>query len=328
MALDPTDPAALEQLRDGVARGLARDQVLPGARALRHPRRGARPVLRGGHRGGTDPALAHGRLAVCPIGKLELSNPLLRRRGRAAPPRACPDHRPPRPPLAARDDGRRPQEPPGLLRRLRIVRAPGRRPTALSSGPRSGPSSTGCLFGSDYPMWTPKAAVDGVREIAANRIEGMPAISNELHRPATARRPARAARPVTVDPQPSYRRRRSSSTSHRCEASIRRVAETFSSHGIGLRPHVKTSKCLEAVSRERAAGTLGVAHGSTPAEVEAFGSAGFTGLLWAHQPVGAAQGRLRGRRRAALGRHPHRGLAGRGPSAVGGGRAGGEPSST
>jgi predicted TIM-barrel fold metal-dependent hydrolase len=36
------------------------------------------------------------------------------------------------------------------------------------------------LFGSDYPMWTPKEAVDGVREIAANRIEGMPAISQEL----------------------------------------------------------------------------------------------------------------------------------------------------
>ena len=72
----------------------------------------------------------------------------------------------------------------------------------------------------------------------------------------------------------------------RCEANIRRAAETFSSHGIGLRPHVKTSKCLEVVSRQRAAGTLGFTC-STPAEVEAFGSAGFTGLLWAHQPVGS-----------------------------------------
>jgi D-serine deaminase-like pyridoxal phosphate-dependent protein len=71
----------------------------------------------------------------------------------------------------------------------------------------------------------------------------------------------------------------------RCEANIRTVAEAFSAKGVGLRPHVKTSKCLEVVSRQRAAGTLGFTC-STPAEVEAFGSAGFTGLLWAHQPVG------------------------------------------
>jgi D-serine deaminase-like pyridoxal phosphate-dependent protein len=71
----------------------------------------------------------------------------------------------------------------------------------------------------------------------------------------------------------------------RCEENIRRVADAFSSHGVGLRPHVKTSKCLEVVSRQRAAGTLGFTC-STPAEVEAFGTAGFTGLLWAHQPVG------------------------------------------
>lgn len=74
----------------------------------------------------------------------------------------------------------------------------------------------------------------------------------------------------------------------RCEANIRRVAGTFRDAGIALRPHLKTSKCLEVVSRQRDAGATGFTC-STPAEVEAFGSAGFSGLLWAHQPVGAAK---------------------------------------
>jgi D-serine deaminase-like pyridoxal phosphate-dependent protein len=74
----------------------------------------------------------------------------------------------------------------------------------------------------------------------------------------------------------------------RCEANIRRVAAAFSAKGVGLRPHIKTSKCLEVVSRQRDAGTVGFTC-STPAEVEALGSAGFTGLLWAHQPVGVAK---------------------------------------
>lgn len=74
----------------------------------------------------------------------------------------------------------------------------------------------------------------------------------------------------------------------RCEANIRRVADTFSGKGVGLRPHIKTSKCLEVVGRQRDAGTAGFTC-STPAEVEALGVAGFTGLLWAHQPVGTAK---------------------------------------
>jgi D-serine deaminase-like pyridoxal phosphate-dependent protein len=74
----------------------------------------------------------------------------------------------------------------------------------------------------------------------------------------------------------------------RCEANISRVAAAFSVKGVGLRPHIKTSKCLEVVARQSARGTTGFTC-STPAEVEALGSAGFTGLLWAHQPVGAAK---------------------------------------
>lgn len=74
----------------------------------------------------------------------------------------------------------------------------------------------------------------------------------------------------------------------RCEANIARAATALSGRGVGLRPHIKTSKCLEVVARQRAAGTVGFTC-STPAEVEALGRAGFTGLLWAHQPVGPAK---------------------------------------
>jgi D-serine deaminase-like pyridoxal phosphate-dependent protein len=74
----------------------------------------------------------------------------------------------------------------------------------------------------------------------------------------------------------------------RCEANIRRVAAALSGRGVGLRPHIKTSKCLEVVARQRAAGTVGFTC-STPAEVEALGTAGLRGLLWAHQPVGPAK---------------------------------------
>ncbi len=74
----------------------------------------------------------------------------------------------------------------------------------------------------------------------------------------------------------------------RCEANIRRAAASLADKGVGMRPHIKTSKCLEVVTRQRAAGTVGFTC-STPAEVEALGTAGFPGLLWAHQPVGPAK---------------------------------------
>lgn len=74
----------------------------------------------------------------------------------------------------------------------------------------------------------------------------------------------------------------------RCERNIHRVADAFAGAGIALRPHIKTSKCLEVVRRQQDAGTEGFTC-STPAEVEVLSAAGFTGLLWAHQPVGAAK---------------------------------------
>ncbi|MDQ2781575.1 MAG: alanine racemase [Actinomycetota bacterium] len=71
----------------------------------------------------------------------------------------------------------------------------------------------------------------------------------------------------------------------RCEANIATVAGSFSAAGVALRPHIKTSKCLEVVRRQYEAGAAGFTC-STPAEVRALGEAGFAGLLWAHQPVG------------------------------------------
>ncbi len=54
---------------------------------------------------------------------------------------------------------------------------------------------------------------------------------------------------------------------------------------LGSRPHFKTSKCLQVAARQRDAGAIGFTC-STPAEVRALTDAGFTDLLWAHQPIG------------------------------------------
>ncbi len=74
----------------------------------------------------------------------------------------------------------------------------------------------------------------------------------------------------------------------RLDRNIAQVQHRFTEAGVDLRPHVKTSKCLEVASRQRAAGAIGHTC-STPAEVEWLARAGFTGLLWAHQPVGPAK---------------------------------------
>ena len=55
--------------------------------------------------------------------------------------------------------------------------------------------------------------------------------------------------------------------------------------GVAVRPHWKTSKCVEVARRQLALGAVGFTC-STPAEVRALGDAGFRGLLWAHLAVG------------------------------------------
>lgn len=73
----------------------------------------------------------------------------------------------------------------------------------------------------------------------------------------------------------------------------RNIARTASDLGgrVDLRPHVKTSKCLEVARRQREAGAIGFTC-STPAEVELLGEAGLGELLWAHLPVGPAKVRF------------------------------------
>lgn len=72
------------------------------------------------------------------------------------------------------------------------------------------------------------------------------------------------------------------------ESNINRTNELMNAAGVGLRPHFKTSKCLEVARRQLATGALGLTC-STPAEVTLLGEAGVVELLWAHQPVGPAK---------------------------------------
>lgn len=74
----------------------------------------------------------------------------------------------------------------------------------------------------------------------------------------------------------------------RLERNVSGVAARLFSAGVSLRPHWKTSKCLEVARLQLAAGAIGFTC-STPEEVRALGDAGIRGLVWAHQPVGAAK---------------------------------------
>lgn len=71
----------------------------------------------------------------------------------------------------------------------------------------------------------------------------------------------------------------------RMDANIAATATAFADAGVALRPHFKTSKCVQVAQRQRAAGATGFTC-STPAEVQLLTDAGFTDLLWAHLPVG------------------------------------------
>lgn len=71
----------------------------------------------------------------------------------------------------------------------------------------------------------------------------------------------------------------------RMERNISRMAASFAGTGIGLRPHVKTSKCWPVASRQLAAGAIGFTC-STPAEVAWLQDMGVTDLVWAHIPIG------------------------------------------
>jgi len=70
------------------------------------------------------------------------------------------------------------------------------------------------------------------------------------------------------------------------DRNLARVAGDLARAGVAVRPHWKTSKCLEVARRQLSRGAVGFTC-STPGEVRALGEAGIRGLLWAHLPVGA-----------------------------------------
>lgn len=73
----------------------------------------------------------------------------------------------------------------------------------------------------------------------------------------------------------------------RLEANIAATAAAMHER-VALRPHMKTSKCLQVVRRQHAAGAIGFTC-STPVEVRLLGETGLPGILWAHLAVGPAK---------------------------------------
>lgn len=66
----------------------------------------------------------------------------------------------------------------------------------------------------------------------------------------------------------------------RAERNIAAMAERARRLGVGLRPHVKTHKCLELAQRQRAAGAVGLTV-STLYEAAVFAGHGFRDITWA-----------------------------------------------
>ena len=66
----------------------------------------------------------------------------------------------------------------------------------------------------------------------------------------------------------------------RMAGNIARLQGHLSALGVRLRPHVKTSKCIEVARRQQAAGARGITV-STLKEAEQFFAAGFSDILYA-----------------------------------------------
>lgn len=64
------------------------------------------------------------------------------------------------------------------------------------------------------------------------------------------------------------------------ERNLSRMADRCSRLGVGLRPHVKTHKCVEVAERQRALGTSGITV-STLYEARVFADHGFDDVTWA-----------------------------------------------
>ena len=66
----------------------------------------------------------------------------------------------------------------------------------------------------------------------------------------------------------------------RMAANIARLQQRMTELGVRLRPHVKTSKCMEVARRQQEAGAQGITV-STLKEAEQFFAAGFDDILYA-----------------------------------------------
>lgn len=71
----------------------------------------------------------------------------------------------------------------------------------------------------------------------------------------------------------------------RLERNLDDVAAVMRDAGVALRPHFKTSKCLDVARRQLDRGAIGFTC-ATMAEVALLLQAGVRDILWAHQPVG------------------------------------------
>lgn len=69
------------------------------------------------------------------------------------------------------------------------------------------------------------------------------------------------------------------------KTNIAAMVKRTTSYGVALRPHFKTSKCLEIAALQAEGGATGFTC-ATPAEIRALLAAGQADLLWAYQPVG------------------------------------------
>ncbi|WP_165968975.1 amidohydrolase family protein [Actinomadura sp. KC06] len=177
MALDPTDPDVLDQLADGVARGLRGIKLYP-VLALFDPRDTAYDPF---YRAAVDAGLVvlwHMGATPSPAGDLSVSNPLV-----------------------VDDVARRH---PDLVQIIAHLGHPWQRETivTLRKNRRVYSDVSACwarpmdgylalaraqewdvvdrlVFGSDFPLWTPAEAVAGIREMAGQRPSGFPEIRKE-----------------------------------------------------------------------------------------------------------------------------------------------------
>ncbi len=177
-ALDPSAGNALELLKDAIDRGLRGVKLYPvlGLYDIRSEE--FDPFYEMAEKAGLV-FLWHMGASPSPVGKLELSNPIL-----------------------VDEVARRH---PGLVQVIAHLGHPWQRETmtVLRKNRRVYSDVSACwarpvdghraliraeewgaipklLFGSDYPMWTPAEAVEGIKKIAEVKVEGMPSVSKDL----------------------------------------------------------------------------------------------------------------------------------------------------